>query len=167
MIKAFEAEQAQKNKSKSTNSNTNQRSTRSSSSPKKQSTNKNERSTRSNVRQHHKRSASNDSILTDDDDEDDNNGYIGKKLIQSLSSKRLRKYTTDTDSTPSIDSRDSDILDTTKLDQILDVRRNKKTNIIEYYIQAKKVKKPVWIKSDRLTEDYAQQVIDFFEEKYV
>jgi len=166
-IKAFEAEQAKKNNSKNSNSNgsqlrTSQRSTRSNLSPSKKSTRTSDRN--SQKRQHNKRESSNDSIFTDDDDD---NGYIGKKLIKSLSSKRLRKGTFDTDSTPSIDSHDSDILDTTKLDHILDVRRNKKTDTVEYNIQVKKIKKPIWIKSDRLTEDYTQQVVDFLEEKYV
>jgi len=168
LIKAFEAEQAKKNKSKSSDSNgserrTSQRSTRSNLSPSKKSTRTSTRN--SQTRQHNKRESSNDSIFTDDDE--DNNGYIRKKLIKSLSSKRVRKITIDTDSTSSIDSHDSDILDTTKLDQILDVRRNKKTDTVEYNIQLKKIKKPIWIKSDRLTEDYTQQVVDFLEEKYV
>jgi hypothetical protein len=182
LIKEFEAEEAKKNQSKTSNSNApqlrtrkSQISTRSSSSPLKKSTNTNERSTRSSNRpsSNRKRTPSDGSIFTDDGDEDDDdeddNGYIEKKLIKSLSSKRLRKNTsdTDTDTTPSIDGDDSDILDTTKLDHILDVRRDKKTNTIEYYIQTKKIKKPVWIKSSRLTEDYTQQVIDFLEEKYV
>jgi hypothetical protein len=164
LIKTFEAEQAKKNKSKGSDSNgserrTSQRSTRSNLSPSKKSTRTSTRN--SQTRQHNKRESSNDSISTDDDED-----YNGK-LIKSLSSKRLRKITIDTDSTPSIDSHDSDILDTTKLDQILDVRRNKKTDTVEYNIQVKKIKKPIWIKSDRLTEDYTQQVVDFLEEKYV
>jgi len=183
LIKEFEAEEAKKNQSKTSNSNApqlrtrkSQISTRSSSSPLKKSTNTNEKSTRSSNRpsSNLKRTPSDGSIFTDDgddddDDDEDDNGYIEKKLIKSLSSKRLRKNTsdTDTDTTPSIDGDDSDILDTTKLDHILDVRRDKKTNTIEYYIQTKKIKKPVWIKSSRLTEDYTQQVIDFLEEKYV
>jgi len=171
LIKAFKAEQAKK---KNLNSNpserrTSQRSTRSNLSPSKQSTNKNERPTRtsnrtSSARQSLKRAFSNDSSFTDDEYD---NGYIEKKLNKSSSSKRSRKSTTDTDITPSIDSHDSDILDMAKLDRILDVRRNKKTNIIEYHIEVKKNKKPIWIKSDRLTEDYTQQVVDFLEEKYV
>jgi hypothetical protein len=166
VIKTFEAEQAKKNESKDVNSNASQgrksqRTTRSSLSTPKQPINKSERPIRISSQ---KRTYSDDSIITDDEDD---NGYIEKKLNKSSSSKRSRKSTSDTEETPSIDSDDSDILDTTKLDNILDVRRNKKTNTIEYHIQVKKVKKTIWIKSDQLTEDYAQQVVDFLEEKYV
>jgi len=157
LIKAFEAEQDTKNASQR---RTSQRITRSSLSPSKKSINERPtRTSKSSARQSLKRAFSNDSIFTDDEYD---NGYIEKK-----STKRSRKSTIDTDTTPSIDSHDSDILDSGKLDRILDVRRNKKTNIIEYHIQVKKIKNPVWIKSDRLTEEYAQQVVDFLEEKYI
>jgi hypothetical protein len=163
MIEAFEAEEAKKMKSNASQGRSSSRTTRSSLASPKKSTNNNERASRSSnrtssTRQHHKRSSSNDSIFTE---EDDNNGYTEKK------SKRSRKSTTDTETTPSIESQDTEILDTTKLDRIVDVRRNKKTNTVEYHIQVKKVKAPMWIKSDRLTEDYTQEVVDFLEEKYV
>ncbi|CAF1162115.1 unnamed protein product [Rotaria sordida] len=163
LIKEFEAEEEKKNKSKNLNSNESQgqiniRSTRSSGilTP-KQSTNKNERYTRRSnrdlpTRQHNKRVSS----------------YEEKRSSRSATSKRSRKNTTDTDATSSIESYDSgDILDISKLDQILDVRRNKQNNIVEYYIQVKNNKKPLWMNSNRLTEDYSQQVVDFLEEKFV
>jgi len=165
MVKAFEAEEAKKNKLNDSQQRTSNRSTRSSLSSSKKSTNKNERPSRNSLpRQQRKRVTSNDSMFSEDEDD---NGYFEKKLNKSSSSKRSRKSTTDTDITPSIDSHDSDVLDTGKLDHIIDVRRNKKTNTIEYNVQVKKIKHPVWIKSDRLTEDYTQQVVDFLEEKYV
>ncbi|CAF1244328.1 unnamed protein product [Rotaria sordida] len=163
LIKEFEAEEEKKNKSKNLNSNESQgqiniRSTRSSGilTP-KQSTNKNERYTRRSnrdlpTRQHNKRVSS----------------YEEKRSSRSATSKRSRKNTTDTDATSSIESYDSgDILDISKLDQILDVRRNKQNNTVEYYIQVKNNKKPLWMNSNRLTEDYSQQVVDFLEEKFV
>ncbi|CAF2430684.1 unnamed protein product [Rotaria sp. Silwood2] len=176
LIKQFEGEEEKKNKSRNSNSNesqghTNTRSTRSSVLTPKQSINKSERSTRSSnrslpMRQHNKRASNNDDMFTGNEDENDN-GLSEKKSLKSVSSKRSRKNTSDSDSTSSIDSYDSDILDISKLDQILDVRRNKKTNTVEYYIQVKKATKPLWINSTRLAEDYNQQVIDFLEEKYV
>ncbi|CAF0910774.1 unnamed protein product [Rotaria sordida] len=163
LIKEFEAEEEKKNKSKNLNSNESQgqiniRSTRSSGilTP-KQSTNKNERYTRRSnrdlpTRQHNKRVSS----------------YEEKRSSRSATSKRSRKNTTDTDATSSIESYDSgDILDISKLDQILDVHRNKQNNTVEYYIQVKNNKKPLWMNSNRLTEDYSQQVVDFLEEKFV
>ncbi|CAF1054517.1 unnamed protein product [Rotaria sordida] len=183
LIKEFEAEEEKKNKSKNLNSNESQgqiniRSTRSSGilTP-KQSTNKNERYTRRSnrdlpTRQHNKRVSSYEGMFTDDEDDDEedenDNGFIEKRSSRSATSKRSRKNTTDTDATSSIESYDSgDILDISKLDQILDVRRNKQNNIVEYYIQVKNNKKPLWMNSNRLTEDYSQQVVDFLEEKFV
>jgi len=174
LIKAFEAEQAEKNSDSNTlRTRTSNRSTRSSLLPSKTSTNNVERvirtSTRNlSTRQQRKRTVSDDDDSYVTEDEDDNeNDYVEKKLSRSASSKRSRKSTSDTETTPSIDSHDSDILDTAKLETILDARRDKKTNTIEYHIQLKKVKKTVWIKSSILTEDYSQQVIEFLEERFV
>jgi hypothetical protein len=162
MIEEFEDEQSKKDKSKNSDSRelrTSKRSTRFSFSP---SIKKIERSTRSSNRNSsaRKRESSSESISTDNEDQ---NGYIEKKS----NFKRSRKSTIDTETTSSIDSYDSDILDMAKLDQILNVRRNTKIDKVEYYIQVKKIKKPVWINSNRLTEDYTQEVIDFLEDKYV
>lgn len=162
MIEEFEDEQNKKDKSKNSDSRelrTSKRSTRFSCSP---SIKKIERSTRSSNRNSsaRKRESSSESISTDNEDQ---NGYIEKKS----NFKRSRKSTIDTETTSSIDSYDSDILDMAKLDQILNVRRNTKIDKVEYYIQVKKIKKPVWINSNRLTEDYPQEVIDFLEDKYV
>jgi len=88
-------------------------------------------------------------------------------MEKKSSPKRARKSTTDTGTTSSIGDDDKDVLDMAKLDQILDVRRNKKTDEVEYQIQAKKMKKSVWVSTNQLTEDYSQQVVDFLEEKYV
>ncbi|CAF4598235.1 unnamed protein product [Rotaria sp. Silwood1] len=169
LIKEFEAgEEENRKKLRSANPNESQgqinvRSTRSSVLTPKQSTNKGERSTRSSnrslpTRQHNKRAANHDDMVSEGEND---NESIERK---SASPKRLRKNTNDTDLALSIDS---DVLDTSKLDQILDVRRNKKTNMVEYYIQVKKVKKPIWMNSYRLAEDYHQQVIDFLEEQFV
>jgi hypothetical protein len=159
MIDAFEAEQTKKNELNLLQRRTSKRSTRFIS---KNLTNKNGRPTRTSNRNSStpKREYSIDSISTDDETD---NGYFEKKS----NSKRSRKSTIDTETTSSIDSYDSDILDTGKLEQILDVRRNKKIDTVEYYIQLKKIKKPLWINSDRLTEDYTQEVVDFLEDKYV
>jgi hypothetical protein len=162
MIEEFEDEQNKKDKSKNSDSRelrTSKRSTRFSCSP---SIKKIERSTRTSNRNSstRKRESSSESISTDNEDQ---NGYIEKKS----NFKRSRKSTIDTETTSSIDSYDSDILDMAKLDQILNVRRNTKIDKVEYYIQVKKIKKPVWINSNRLTEDYPQEVIDFLEDKYV
>jgi len=141
---------------------TSKRTSRISSSPSKNSA---KGSGSSPARQLRKRSSMNHSYATDNDDDDD---YVEKKSTKQVSSsKRTRKSTTDSDVTPSIGSQDSDVLDSAKLDRILDVRRDKKTNTVEYHIQLKKIKQPTWAKSDRLTEYYTQQVIDFLEEKYV
>jgi hypothetical protein len=177
LIKEFEAEEANKKKSHKKKSNaseerTSNRSPRSSLPRSTKSGDKNEKSDRgsnrnSAARQLRKRPANTDGYFTEDESDDDD--YVEKKSLKPVvsSSKRTRKNTTDTDITVSSDSHDSDVLDTAKLDRILDVRRDKKSNTIEYHIQLKQIKKPTWSKSDRLTESYSQQVIDFLEEKYV
>ncbi|CAF2054563.1 unnamed protein product [Rotaria magnacalcarata] len=170
LVKAFESEQEKKDKSKiATESEKegqiNIRSTRSSQSPRTKSSNNNQRSTRSSIRSlpARKRSTSNDDIIIDDESININ-GHNEKK---SRPSKRSRRSTTDSEATCSDDSHDSDILDFFTLDHIVDVRRNKKENKVEYSIQLKRNKKPTWINSNRLTEDYSQKVIDFLEEKYI
>ncbi|CAF0753019.1 unnamed protein product [Adineta steineri] len=178
LVKAFEAEHAAKTKtsSKKTEARISTRSARSSVLSSKKPTNDNKKRDRSRSapsRTNNKSLTSHNSNFTDDedenddDDDDDNNNYLPKKSTRSPASKRLRKSTSDTEVTPSINSNDSDILDIAKLDNILDVRRNKKTNTLEYQIQVKKNKKTFWVKSYQLTDDYHQQVIDFLEEKYV
>jgi hypothetical protein len=177
VLKAFQAEEAKKSKSDASQRRTSNRTARSSLSSPKTSINKNERHSRSSnrsssTRQHRKRTSSDENNFTEDEDEDEDeddndNGYSEKKLSKSASSKRSRKSTTDTDTSSSLDSHGSDLLDTAKLDHIIDIRRNKKTNTVEYHIQIKKIKTPGWIQSDRLTEDYTQEVVDFLEEKYV
>jgi len=173
LVKAFEAEQEKKDKSKIVTESekegqTNIRSTRSSQSPPRKSSNNNnnQRSTRSSIRSvpARKRSTSDDdNDIVIDDESISINGHNEKK---SRPSKRSRRNTTDSEAT-SDDSHDSDILDFFALDHIVDVRRNKKENTVEYNVQLKRNKKPTWINSNRLTEDYAQKVIDFLEEKYI
>ena len=171
MVKAYEAKEAKKNKLKNSSlstheSRTSMRSTRSSLSAKK-STSQNERSSRSTnrssptSRQNRKRVSCHDGIFTEDEDE---NGYVEKKSMKSGSSKRSRKSTIAIDMKPGVNA---DVLNTDKLDRIIDVRRNGKTNTVEYHIQLKKAKKAAWIDSDRLMKDYNQQVIKFLEKKYV
>ncbi|CAF4580805.1 unnamed protein product, partial [Rotaria magnacalcarata] len=75
-----------------------------------------------------KRSTSNDDIIIDDESININ-GHNEKK---SRPSKRSRRSTTDSEATCSDDSHDSDILDFFTLDHIVDVRRNKKENKVEY-----------------------------------
>lgn len=142
MVRAFRAEQANKNQSEDSDSSQDRTSYR---------------STRSSVRQAKRQFSTDSSSMNDDSD----------SISLRSSSKRLRQDTIDSDTTSSTYSYDSGILDVAKLDQILDVRRNKDRYQVEYNIRLRKVKKSVWISSNRLTENYAQQVIDFLEEEYV
>jgi len=85
--------------------------------------------------------------------------------LKSSSNKRSRKSTSNTSG--SINDNSHVIDDAVKLDRILDVRRNKKANTIEYQVQMKKVQKPMWAPIDRLSGSYAQEIIHFLHEKYV
>lgn len=144
MVRAFRAEEANKNKPDDSDSNSSQGRT-------------SYRSTRSSVRNGKRQFSTDSSSINDENDN------IGKKS----SLKRPRQNTINSDTTSSTYSYDSGMLDVAKLDQILDVRRNKGTFQVEYNIRLRKVKKSVWVNSNRLTEDYAQEVVDFLEEEYV
>lgn len=61
----------------------------------------------------------------------------------------------------------SPALENFKLEEILDVRREKKRQTIEYSVQAKKSNKSFWISSEELSNDHAQEIVRFLEEKYV
>ena len=163
MIKDFEAEQNKKGQPKSSQSSksgANKKSARSSSGKKtKRLTRTTHRNSSGQQNQKDESSFESASI-----DNEGNNGFIEKKS----NSKRSRKSTIDTETASSVDSfSNDDILETAKLDGILDVRRNKKIDTVEYFIQVKKIKKPVWVNSDRLIQNYTQQVINFLEDKYV
>lgn len=99
------------------------------------------------------------------EDEDAINKSFQEK--RSLLPKRSQQSLNDTNKNSSIDNHNTDILDSDKLDHIVDVRRNTKRKTVEYCIQGKKNKKSTWINSSRLAEKYSQQVIDFLEEKYI
>ena len=146
IVQAFLDEQAKRKRSRYSDSDSNSDSSQSRA---------HQRMTRSSIRQ---QQTSTDSSSMNDDD-----GYVTRRS----SSKRLRENPIDIESMSSVNSQDSDILDMAKLDQILDVRRNKKTYQVQYNIRLKKITKSVWVNSDQLIEDYAQQVVDFLEEEYV
>ena len=82
------------------------------------------------------------------------------------SPKRLRNSTTNTNRSSSSDNNDEPV-DKSTIDRIVDVRRNKQVNSIEYLIQLKKSKKNVWLDKDQLIDIYSQQIIRFLEDTYV
>ena len=103
--------------------------------------------------------------MTDDEDEE----LPARKSKQPPTKARpSRKSANDIENSPSYASEDGkDILGSNKLEKIVDVRRNKRTETVEYQIQLKKGKKPAWISADELAEAYSQEIVDFLQEKYV
>ncbi|UJR37989.1 hypothetical protein I4U23_030671 [Adineta vaga] len=165
LVKEFEAEQA--------NTSENRTSARSTRSSLPVSTKLNNEDTDSSEdiskRSSRKRLPSVNSDTSENEDENDHD-FVTRAIIKSrASSKRLRNSPPKSKNTKvSIYKTDNDMLDLVKIDEILDVRRNKKNNTIEYHIQVKqKDKKSIWVDSNRIKNDYAQEVIDFLEEKYV
>jgi len=166
-IKAFEAEQPKTKKSTDNGSSSSKnrqqtaRSSRSSSNNQqrgiKNKKSSHSSSTRTNTRKRPVLNYSDD--FTDDEEEEE------EEIIRPSSTKRSRKGTTDSDSV--YDNNSSHVLDNAQLDRILDVRRNKKANTVDYQVQLKTVHKPVWTTADRLSESYAQEIIRFLQNKYV
>ena len=161
MIEAFEAKEAQGKKPRGRartksigagvpSSNGEQRKSRS-------------RSRHSGYRHEENSPSSDNGMLTDDEDDED---YV-QKLTKSPSPRRSQKLSRHSDERRSIDANETDAINSAKLHQILAVRRGKQAASVEYQVQLKKLKKSLWIPSDRLTEEYAQEVIDFLEERYV
>ena len=132
----------------------------------KRSNTRNKRPHRSTSRrlatyQYEERTSSPEDIFTDDEDDND---YVGRVSSKSNSSKRLRHSKTNVYTTSSINK---DIFNNDTLDHIVNVRRNKQNDNVEYHIQVKKIKNSMWINSDRLSQDYHRQIIDFLEQKYI
>lgn len=161
MIEAFEAKEAQSKKPRGRPSkksmgagvplsNGEQRKSRS-------------RSRQSSYRQVKETPSSDNEMLTDDEDDED---YVQKstKLPSPRRSQKLSRHSVDR---RSIEANETDAIYSAKLQQILAVRRSKQKATVEYQVQLKKLKKSLWIPSDQLTEEYAREVIEFLEERYV
>ena len=121
------------------------------------------RSRHSSHRQADNSPSSDNGMLTDDEDDAD---YV-QGPMKLPSPRRSQKLPRRSEELRSIDANETDAINAAKLQQILAVRRSKQTASVEYQVQLKKVKKSLWLPSDRLTGEYAQEVIDFLEGQYV
>ena len=160
LIQAFENEQAKKKQSSPSTrrsnglpSKENRRTSRS-------------RSRHSTTKQRMSNNQANQSLLTDDEEEED--AVVGRKRPNSKASPRRScpsaygKQKGDASS----DKKDEQVLDTVKIESIVDSRRNRLTNQVEYQVHAKS-RKNFWISSDALAKANAEKIIQYFEKNYV
>jgi hypothetical protein len=97
--------------------------------------------------------------MTDDEDEE---------ILPKKQPRRSRKSLNGSENTsPYVMEDEDDVFDTAKLEKIIGVRRVKRGGVVEYQIQLKKGKKPLWISAAKLAESYSQEMVDFLQEKYV
>lgn len=126
------------------------------------------RSRHSAYRQEEESPSSDNDMFTDDEDDAD---YVQKptKSPSPRRSQKVSRHSNERHSNErrSMNANETDAINSAKLQQILAVRRRKQPASVEYQVQLKQLKKSLWIPSDRLTEEYAQEVIDFLEERYV
>lgn len=169
LLKEFEEEQQTSKRSPPSTpaKRTNKKLKRSTLSPSTKADSRTRRSKRSPARSSsggrpRKRSSNDNSLMTDDEDED----FPPKKAKQQP--RRSRKSMNDSENTPSyVTEDDNDVFDTAKLEKIIGVRRNKRADLVEYQIQLKKGKKPLWVSAAQLAESYSQEIVDFLQQKYV